>query len=695
MEQSFYCSVFLTFAYAYMVGVNAQGKNDGIDTSLEISVEEGVSLLETLLIIKKSNIDIDELRGTVEIDGEIITWGVSNQKNESVDELENRFYELLENMEPFQKSGKKNLNEIAAKTKLKLFTVKGPKDEISKAEKNLVLGVEREVQTLDPENKSEVKVKKFDIEERKKWMEEERKQREVLKMKRKLEGIEGRDMKKIIPEILPISPEEKKEIKDIIKKKKEGKEIEELNNLATDDTFLVHTEQRGGVSQGGICDTSATNPYCGDRQDRLKQKARFNEEGDVYSWLPTSLSANTSEFNSETHARNLHAYFSWDSTAISNLVIDDNEAIEMEVLFYNYGSGTGIPENGTAYMSTLPYAWFSNLPDAYLDTRFMDEDTTKSYAIGTASPHLITADIGYYFSAYAYPSSTNTEGLWQINFQRGYWLDSTNFWYRFYRGSGDEWYVFNEENETTAKMKQFHKYDDEHYAPSSFYLYPNVNYENGFRYKEEFSSIDVNESHSTGYISSGGYKVYRFQVNNPGEYIIMTMGCPTSRYGSSDTYLKLYDSNFNVISYNDDADGTLCSQIEHNFEKGDYYVVVRGYNWSSFECLLDIRESSSGVAERIYKHAYKYFYVPFGGEKWYDYYPDHSGYVTIKTEYWYKNGDTYLFLYDTDGNLLGSNDDSNGTLYSEIYSYLRSGHKYRIIVKGYAERAVYGKLLIE
>lgn len=63
------------------------------------------------------------------------------------------------------------------------------------------------------------------------------------------------------------------------------------------------------------------------------------------------------------------------------MVIDENEAIEIEALFYNYGSDTSIPGDGSAWMMEEADYWVTNLPNAYLDTRFMDSDNEKSYAI--------------------------------------------------------------------------------------------------------------------------------------------------------------------------------------------------------------------------------------------------------------------------------------------------------------------------
>ena len=97
--------------------------------------------------------------------------------------------------------------------------------------------------------------------------------------------------------------------------------------------------------------------------------------------------------------------------------------------------------------------------------------------------------------------------------------------------------------------------------------------------------------------------------------------------------------------------------------------------------------------------AVKYFDLPKDGEKQYSYTATSAEYVTFTTEYWRKKGDTYLYLYDSRGNLLTSNesslslyDDGGEGLYSKISYYLNAGNTYIIKVKGFGGQAVKGKL---
>lgn len=235
----------------------------------------------------------------------------------------------------------------------------------------------------------------------------------------------------------------------------------------------------GGPSYNqGLCDPYAKNPFCGDGQDRSKTKLRMKKAGDRYQWYPETVEAITQEISDQKRMFRLN--FRWNNENLSNLNFDSNEAIEAEVLFYNYGPNENIPDTGRAWMSRLPSFWSTNLPGGYLDTRDLDKKEEVSYAVGTIHTDELKADITYFFEAQATldyeaplptdpdqsPNPLNGEvGLWQINFQRGYWFDSKHPVFVQLRGEGDEWYVFNEEAESNIQVKKYDKYNSELYAP--------------------------------------------------------------------------------------------------------------------------------------------------------------------------------------------------------------------------------------
>lgn len=517
------------------------------DYLLEIASDEGFTLELISDYIKSDELVPYEFRGVVNFNNTDVTFGFFNQEQytgqEFLDQIDKEikdFYPYYINLSDDSKDDPKEIDiteeqisNIKSTLKVKIVAFKGKKEKIEQ-EKDYT------------KFKDTFKIKVINLTERNKWL-------------------KNNQNKKI-----DINSNDSENIDDL-SKNKSSKDIKIASHSPSSNV-------KGGPSYNvGHCVTSAEAPRCGDGQDRLKQQQRFNGSDSVYNWLPNHVSSSTSQVNNSTFERKIVASFYWDSANRGNLVIDSNESVEAEVRFYNYGVGTGIPGDGRAYIyDSPPKSWSTNLPNGYLDTRYGDNQYEPSYAIGTATPNLIVAGNTYSFIMNAYPEGYTDTGLWQINFQRGYWLDSTNLAFRAIRGSGPEWYVFSEEYETTAKIKQYHKYNSSFYAPSSFNQSTATTYATQFRYKNAFTQISKGSTIQTGNVPSQGYQVYRLTVDTSGTFTIST-----SQYSTStDTYLSLYDHNFNEISYNDDYNG-LYSKISRYLDKGDYYIVVRGYNWNS------------------------------------------------------------------------------------------------------------------
>ena len=352
------------------------------------------------------------------------------------------------------------------------------------------------------------------------------------------------------------------------------------------------------------------HPEKGDRQDRLKQGERRNDLADmtVYDWIPTYVKGETRysayQAGQGFIQKSVRVDFRWSQNGLDKLNIDDNEAVEIEVLFYNYGTDTGIPGNGKAWLSSEGNSWYSNLPSCYRDTRFMDSGDEKSYAVGTRYPGSIVANTQYYMNFTVGESPNGTSRLWQINFQRGYYYDHPNVGYRLIRGSGDEWFIFNEEYESTVKIKQYHKYDSARYAPEQApanpfnSVFPNNvfehttvrnSYANQFRYREKIETFNTGNLPITSYTypAQGHYSMRKFQVDSPGYYSIYT-----SKYecSSTDTTLTLFDHDFTQIAYNDDIGPTdIYSKIYRYFDKGDYYVICKNFNGYAFQCYINFK----------------------------------------------------------------------------------------------------------
>ncbi|GEM_PF-2591234 len=702
--------IMISFA---STSVNAQQNHEEI--ILELNSEIGLVMTEIKDIIDNQDVLVWEVRGKTIINGENITFGMFNADKLPAElfysQIDNELNDIVKQYS--SNDDIKTINQAKKYVKFNILSFSDTSNKIKQVSKKSA----STKKTSDIFKNKKVKSKEISKIDRREWesknLTNRGKSNDVVYEVPLLDD-ESHDMVLTAEELKNY----KEETKSVIDKKKKGllKDVEPSsvsnkssiqtnnNTINNTDTMVVYAaattptptpNPKGGPSYtDNPSNPSGANPYCGDRQDRLKQKRRFNESGDVASWIPTWVKATTSVINSSTNERQIKVEFKWDSTSLSNLVMDSNEAIEAEVLFYNYGSGMGVPGNGKAWMSSFPpKSWSTNLPNGYLDTRFMDSSDERSYAVGTRYPQNMTAGTTYQFTMNAFPESGQSgSGLWQVNFQRGYYHDSTDPWYRAIRGTGDEWFVFNEEYESTVKIKQYHKFNSRYYAPCVFNENSANTYATQFRYKESFNSISSGSNVDTGSIPSGGYKVYRLQVNSGQQYQIKT-----TKYGttSSDTYLSLYNHDFTEIAYNDDSNGTLYSQIDRYLPSGDYYIVVRGYGWSSMRSYLNVSIQTSIGLEKINVGEIKYIDIPQNGSKSYSFDATSSVARTFKTGFWQASGDTYLYLYDNAGNLLASNDDSNGTLYSTINYNVIVGRTYIVKVTGYNNSAVKCTLTVQ
>lgn len=644
---------------------------------------------EVLELIKDSDIWFNEFTGIVSINNQEITFGTSNRDKLSIagfiNQINSLIIDLIKQYTDVSNVSDEQFKHVKSSLKIKSLIFQDSEKKIS----NFENGNFDKLKNI--KNTKIVNVKKKDrdtfiAEARKKHKEEKQKVDSKIKIEATPYNFTQDELKESKEKANEkIKLKKQGNIKDEAPKPQDSKKVKSLVTIASEP-----------------CNTSSLNPHCGDHEDRLKQKTRFNDLNwpPVYSWIPTWVGASTFQVDSNTKKRGLIVRFDWDQSSLDNLRRDSNEAIEAEVLFYNYGPATGIPAYGYAYMYNEPYSsgdWSTNLPGGYKDTRFMDEAGEVSYAVGTRYVNSLQANTIYEFTYYAYPHPNWKDytdvGLYQVNFQRGYWLDSTNLVYNQYKGTGDEWYIFNEENETTAKIKQYHKYNSSLYAPSVFNEYSRTDYQNQFRYKQTFINVINGSNFDAGYIPQQGYRVYNLTVDSPSQYSFKTSynaGGP-----NSDTYLTLYNHDFVEVVSNDDSNGTLYSEIIRYLPSGDYYIVLRGYNWSAIQSNLSVTIQSSIGNEPISKGEIKYIDIPAGGSKSFAYSASSTGYSTFKTGYWQTSSDTYLYLYDSSNTLVSSNDDSNGTLYSTIAYYMSSGQNFRIEVKGYNGSAVKSTLWVE
>jgi hypothetical protein len=229
--------------------------------------------------------------------------------------------------------------------------------------------------------------------------------------------------------------------------------------------------------EGNFVEKISLHPHMGDRQDRLGLTQR--DTGLQYNWLPDTCVVDVFEINASTNLRQVSLGFTYNKEArLTNLNIDDNEALEAEVLFYNYGPNEKIPSTGRAYIYTQEY-WNHNIPAEaypYVDTRFCDENKWTgiieevSYCIGIANTNALEQGTKYWWlfqgmpqkyieTPYGnFPIEVPDEGLAKVQFTRSYNFINPALNAIHESNGHDQWSVFNEEYEKIITSIDFKQY---------------------------------------------------------------------------------------------------------------------------------------------------------------------------------------------------------------------------------------------
>lgn len=182
---------------------------------------------------------------------------------------------------------------------------------------------------------------------------------------------------------------------------------------------------------------------------------------------------------------------------------------------------------------------------------------------------------------------------------------------------------------------------------------------------ETISSLD--------YFGDSAY--YKFTPSLTGNYVFETTG-------NTDTYLKLYDSNNNVLAVNDDAGESTNGRIQYSLIKGNtYFIKVQGYNNSKtgdfrFLIMYDIYSSSNLTLDSNTSISIETY-----GFKLLRFTPTNSGNYTFSTSE--NSCDPILYLYNSDFVQLAYNDDSSDRN-SLINHYLEAGKTYYILSRCYS-----------
>lgn len=191
----------------------------------------------------------------------------------------------------------------------------------------------------------------------------------------------------------------------------------------------------GLTGRDSLCASTISTPHYGDGNNRY-------ESG--YQWFPNRVDVNFYT-DTDTNENTTKLWYKYDQDTLDNLLVDSNETLEMEVVFYNYKNANNRDERGNAFqLRKSGVVWTTNQPNSYLDTAFGDPETEVSFCVGVDDASDLVANRWYYWSV---PGTKGTQanylndGRFKVIAQRGYRL----------LGSGT-WSVFSDEHESSLKL---------------------------------------------------------------------------------------------------------------------------------------------------------------------------------------------------------------------------------------------------
>ncbi len=129
------------------------------------------------------------------------------------------------------------------------------------------------------------------------------------------------------------------------------------------------------------------------------------------AWWPWTGRIST-QYSSSVPNRYVWQRFKWSQWRIDNLYDCDgfNTSYEHEAWFNNY--------DDSLFLSSSVQTWSSTLPDAYLDTGFLDGDGELSLTIGTGAAYQLDANVNYTTYIRTAPGNATTDSG-KVNGQRG------------------------------------------------------------------------------------------------------------------------------------------------------------------------------------------------------------------------------------------------------------------------------------
>jgi hypothetical protein len=166
-----------------------------------------------------------------------------------------------------------------------------------------------------------------------------------------------------------------------------------------------YNQNNGNIS---LCLPTLSAPHGGDGNARY-------EAG--YQWFPNTVSVYFADRVFQG-VSSVDLSYRYDQQTLDNLQLDSNEALEMEVVFYNYNDGHSFFDETKDIVS-----WFTNQPNAYLDTRLFDNDQEASYCVGVEDANDLIANKSYHWQIRKWGlarSGSEYDGRFKVLAQRSY-----------------------------------------------------------------------------------------------------------------------------------------------------------------------------------------------------------------------------------------------------------------------------------
>jgi|GEM_PF-5120861 len=177
--------------------------------------------------------------------------------------------------------------------------------------------------------------------------------------------------------------------------------------------------------------------------------------------------------------------------------------------------------------------------------------------------------------------------------------------------------------------------------------------------------------------ASGSYRDFYFTPNRTHLYSIDTFNLSPG----ADSYLKLYDSQNNLISSNDDGGGSLKAKITTTLTGGQTYKIrTMCYNYNAGAYDFIVRKH--GVLTQPSRTSITATSITIQSDSvWLQFIPTYDDFYSFTTT---GSMDTVITLYDSDYNKYAVDDDSGSGANGLIDIYLKGGKTYYLKVNRYS-----------